>query len=155
MERATMMQHQGASMPRLSLPSTTSGDAFPAPLVGWFLTVVGISIAGLWAMLLATGQVPEVAEGRTDIWFHITAEALAAVLLLTAGACVLRRGRRARVLAAAALGVLAYTAVNSAGYYAEAADWAMVGMFGLILAATAWALGHVLRSTPPTPGSPP
>ncbi len=51
---------------------------------------VGGALAGLWVLLLATGQVPEVAEGLRSIWFHIAAEATTAALLLLAGLALLR-----------------------------------------------------------------
>lgn len=114
-------------------------------LVAWFQIVVGIAVAGLWAALLASGQVPEVQAGRVEIWFHLTAELTMAGLLVTAGAAVLRRTPRAGVLSVLALGWLGYSAVNSPGYYAEAGDWAAVGMFGFVVAATAGALTVLSR----------
>lgn len=114
-------------------------------LVAAYLVTVGVAIAGLWTVLLATGQVPEVDEGRLDIWFHLAAELLTAALLVAAGAALLRRWARGRLLAAVALGALGYTTVNSAGYYADAGDWAMVGMFAVLTACTLLAAIRVLR----------
>lgn len=117
--------------------------------IGWFALLTGVAIAALWVVLLATGQVPEVAQGRRDIWFHIVAELGAASLLVTAGIAVLRRTPRAPLVAAAALGALAYTIVNSAGYYAEAGDGAAVGLFAALGAVTAAAaIGLARRSSP-------
>jgi hypothetical protein len=56
--------------------------------VAWFQIVIGVAVAGLWTVLLATGQVSEVQEGRVDIWFHIAAELVMAGLLLAAGVAV-------------------------------------------------------------------
>lgn len=123
-------------------------------LVAWFQIVVGLALVALWTFLLAAGQVPEVQEGRVDIWFHIVAELVMAGLLLTAGTALLRRARRADLLSALALGWLGYSAVNSPGYYAQTGDWAVVGMFGLIVAATAGAL-TVLWKHAPGPAAPP
>jgi hypothetical protein len=105
-------------------------------VVAWFDVVVGEMIAGLWAALAATRQLPEVAEGRRDIWSHIAAELATAVLLVGAGsALLLSDGDAATVLAGVAAGALAYTAVNSPGYYADRRQWAVVAMFGAIAAA--------------------
>jgi len=104
--------------------------------VGGFLLVGGVAIAGLWALLLGTGQVPEVDDGRVDIWFHLVAELATAALLITAGVALLRSTRSSRPLAALAVGALGYTTVNSAGYYAESGDLAMVGMFAVLTVAT-------------------
>jgi hypothetical protein len=49
--------------------------------------------------------------------------------------------------AAAALGALAYTAVNSAGYYAEAGKWPPVVLFGGLLGAVVWAAAALVRRT--------
>jgi hypothetical protein len=99
-------------------------------------------------MLLITGQVPEVAEGRVDIWFHIVAELAMAGLLVAAGVALLRRVPRAGLLSALALGWICYSAVNSPGYYAQTGDWAVVGMFGLVLAVTGRAFAVLWKNTP-------
>jgi hypothetical protein len=122
--------------------------------VAWFQIVVGLAVASLWTFLLAAGQAPEVQEGRVDIWFHIAAELVMAGLLLVAGTSLLRRARRAVLVSALALGWLGYSAINSPGYYAQAGDWAAVGMFGLVVVATAGALA-VLWKQAPGPAAPP
>jgi Kef-type K+ transport system membrane component KefB len=114
--------------------------------VAWFQVVVGAAIAGLWVLLLTTGQVPEVTEGRTDIWFHILAELAAATLLVTAGVRLLRRSHERLLLSALALGALGYTALNSSGYYAERGEWPTVVMFGVVIAATATAILQLHRA---------
>jgi hypothetical protein len=114
----------------------------------WFQIVVGVAVAVLWTGLLTTGQVPEVTEGRVDIWFHVAAELAMAGLLISAGAALLRRTQRAALLSALALGWLGYSAVNSPGYYAQTGDWAAVGMFGLVLGATAGAFAALWKHTP-------
>jgi hypothetical protein len=121
--------------------------------VAWFQVVVGVAVVVLWVGLLTTGQVPEVTEGRVDIWFHIVAELVMAGLLISAGAALLRRAQHAALLSALALGWLAYSAVNSPGYYAQTGEWAAVGMFGLVLAATAGAFAVLWKHTPD--GGPP
>jgi hypothetical protein len=121
-------------------------------MVGWFQVVVGTSMLLLWSVLLATGQVSEIQDGRTDIWFHISAEVVAAALLLAGGTALLRgRGapsHAARLLAGFAAGALLYTAVNSAGYYAESGDWAMVAMFAVVAVGTVAAVWRLFRIAP-------
>lgn len=112
-------------------------------LVAWIQVVLGVSIAGLWAALLVTGQVPEVEAGQTDIWFHIAAELATAAMLLLGGVSILRRYGRARPMAALALGMVAYSAIASAGYYAESGDWAFVVMFGVALGLAGFAFVRV------------
>lgn len=114
---------------------------------GWFEIGVGTAIAALWTVLLATGQVPELDEGRRDILFHIGAEYLTAVLLVGAGIAVLTTGGSTATLAAAvAAGALLYTTVNSPGYYADLGQWAMVAMFAVLAVATASTAVLLVRS---------
>ncbi len=108
--------------------------------VGWFQVVMGCGIVGVWTLLLATGQVPEVGDGRIDIWFHLAAEVATGAALVVAGVLVLQRTPRAAFVACVALGALGYTAVNSAGYYAQAGEWVPVGMFGVVAVSTVLAL---------------
>lgn len=121
--------------------------------LGGFLLVVGVSIAALWMALLTTGRVPEIEQGRVDIWFHLAAELLTAAVLVVAGVMVLRRWAGASLVAGLALGALGYTAVNSAGYYAETGDWPTVGFFGAVVTATVLAVRGLLTA-PPTAGAP-
>lgn len=108
--------------------------------VAWFEVAVGASVAALWTGLLATAGVPEVEEGRTDIWFHIAAETAMALALLVGGVTVLRGLRAGPFVSTLALGALGYSAVNSAGHYAASGDWVIVAAFGLVAAATATGL---------------
>jgi membrane protein DedA with SNARE-associated domain len=115
-------------------------------VVGWGQVIIGTAIAALWLLLLVTGQVPEIDEGRIGIWFHIAAELILAMVLIGAGLALLRKRARARLLTALALGALGYSAVNSPGWYAERGEWAMVGLFALVVCATVAAFGWVWRT---------
>ena len=122
-------------------------------VVGGFQVVVGTAMLMLWAILLSTGQVAEVTDGRTDIWFHLGAEVVTAALLLAGGTSLLRsRGTPtpfARTLGAVAFGALLYTGVNSAGYYAQLGEWAVVGMFALLTVATIAGIVRLLDDRTP------
>jgi peptidoglycan/LPS O-acetylase OafA/YrhL len=124
-------------------------------MVAWFQIIVGMAVAALWVVLLATGQVPEVTAGRVDIWFHIAAESAMALLLLTAGVAALRRVAVARLLSSLALGLLLYSAVSSPGYYAERGDWLVVAAFAVVVAAAAACVAAVVRAVPPGPATVP
>lgn len=114
--------------------------------IAWFEIVVGVVIAGLWVSLLATRQVPQVEQGRRDIWFHISAELVTAILLLGGGVALLvSGGETAMSVAAVAAGALLYTTVNSSGYYADRRQWPVVGVFGLLAAATVATVVVVIR----------
>lgn len=123
-------------------------------LVGWLQIVIGAAVAGLWTVLLAAGQVPEVQAGQVDIWFHVAGEMAMAAALLAGGVALLRATRGGPLLSAFALGWLAYSAVNSSGYYAEAGEWAVVAMFAVVVAAAVAAFVRLAKRAPvPAPAS--
>lgn len=121
--------------------------------VGWFQLVMGCGIVGVWTLLLVTGQVLEVDEGRIDSWFHLTAELATGAALVVAGVLILQRTPRASLAACVALGALAYTAVNSAGYYDQAGEWMPVVLFGVAAISTGLAAAHTFRSMSSVPRS--
>jgi hypothetical protein len=116
--------------------------------VAWFQLAVGASILVVWPVLLIIGEVPQIEAGQVDIWFHLAAEGITALLLLSAGTSLLRSpAATSWILSGVALGALLYTAVNSAGYYAEEGEPMVAGMFlGLAVAATLCA-GLLFRVT--------
>jgi hypothetical protein len=52
----------------------------------------------------------------------------------------------------AALGMLLYLVINSAGYYAQLGDGAMIGMFAILTVATALALAALVLEWAPRRG---
>lgn len=109
--------------------------------VAGFLLAIGAAIAALWTVLLVRHQGPEIVEGRRDIYFHIAAELVTAALLIGAGSLLLPgAGDVASGMAAAGLGALLYTLLNSPGHYAERREWGPVTAF-LALSAVTVAVG--------------
>lgn len=122
--------------------------------VGVYELTVGVAVLLWWAFALATGSVPEIDDGDAAIWFHLTAEGLMALALLTAGLLLLRRHYLGRSLSGFALGALLYSTVNSAGYFAESGEGPLVGMFfvlfvGAVIAA--WRLLTAREGLSPAP----
>ena len=102
--------------------------------------LMGVALVGLWGTLVVRNAVPELAAGLPSIRFHIAAELLTAAALLAGAAwLVVADGAMARTFDAASLGAIAYSTVNSPGYYADRGNRTVVAMFGvlLILAVTA------------------
>jgi peptidoglycan/LPS O-acetylase OafA/YrhL len=115
--------------------------------IGWFQVVVGAGILLIWPVLVAAGEVPEIAAGQRDIWFHMTAEAVVGASLLAGGSMLLRRRSiGARIVSAFALGALLYTGINSAGHYADLGEWIPVALLLAVAAVAAWASTALLRS---------
>jgi hypothetical protein len=114
----------------------------------WFSTGValltGAAIAGLWTMLLATRQVPELAAGQRAIKFHIAAEYLTAAACLLGGVGLWLAAGWGSPLALAGLGAALYSSVNSPGYYADLGKPAMVAAFGVLATLLALAIGALI-----------
>jgi hypothetical protein len=111
--------------------------------VAWSLVVVGALMALQWLGFLVTGNVPELQTEPVAIGFHLAAEAATAVLLMIAGVRLLQaRGPRWGLIA---VGMLIYTVINSAGYFAEHGAWGMVAMFGVLLVVAIAAAAALVR----------
>lgn len=104
----------------------------------WYVVVVsvgvGIAMPAWWVVALTRGLVPEVAEGRRDIWFHIGAEMLTGVMLIAGGiaTAVSPEAGWSGMLSTFGWGLLVYTLIQSPGYYVDRGERQMVAMFGMI-----------------------
>jgi hypothetical protein len=104
--------------------------------VAYYCMAVGALMAIQWLFFLATGNVPELETEPLAIGFHLAAELATATALILAGVALLRHASRALPAGMLALGMLIYTVINSAGYFAEQGMWGMVAMFGVLLILT-------------------
>jgi hypothetical protein len=91
--------------------------------------IIGIAMIGMWLSFIATNQVPEIKTEPIRITYHLIGEFLTAILLLIGGfGLFTKRGWGFHVFLIS-MGMLLYTVIVSAGYYAENGDMAMLGMF--------------------------
>ena len=116
--------------------------------VGAFELIVGLGICGFWTFALLTHQVAEIAAGDRAIRFHILAEYLMGLALTTSGLLLLAVDDRGwiKALAAAALGGMMYSTVNSAGYYAQRKRGGVVVAFISLAVVGAAALLTLVRA---------
>ncbi|MFX1607321.1 MAG: hypothetical protein ACFFDD_15650 [Promethearchaeota archaeon] len=105
---------------------------------------VGISMIGLWVMLLTTDQVPELALEPYRIMAHILAEVVTAVLLLVSGYGLLTKQTWGLKIFLFAQGALFYTLIASPGYYVQLGFAPMVVMFSVLLVITLIFIGFVI-----------
>jgi hypothetical protein len=116
---------------------------------------IGSGMIIFWALSLRQGQVagPEagaaIGRGRREMAFHWAAETGTSLTLIAGGAGLLLAATWGLTVFLVASGMLVYTAVNSAGYFAEKGEPKMVTMFALILALALAAL--VLSLISPSP----
>jgi hypothetical protein len=105
-----------------------------------YAIVVGLLIFAQWAFFLITRQVPELKTERVRVLFHIAAEFLTATMLIISGVGLLMQQAWATALYPVALGMLLYTIIVSAGYFAQKRVWPIVTMFAVLLILTALSL---------------
>ena len=116
-------------------------------LVGAYSVLVGLAMIGMWTVLLATSQVPELQAERRRATFHLVAEFLTAILLIISGAGLLLGSEWTRTLSPVSLGMLLYTVIASAGYYANKDDLPMVTMFMVLTILTVVAIIALFKFT--------
>ena len=97
---------------------------------------IGISIMGLWIMLILTKQVPELKTDPVEIYFHTSAEFMMGILSLISGALILLEIDFGLYLFLISSGLCIYSVTNSAGYYAQRKKWLFIGLFAFIFAAS-------------------
>ncbi len=102
-------------------------------MAGVYSILLGVSIMGLWSMLLSTGNVPELKTALISIAFHMAAETIMGILLLMSGVALIKDSKNGVSLFVLSNGLVIYSVVNSAGYYGEKGQWIMVAMFMAIL----------------------
>ena len=91
--------------------------------------IIGIAMIGMWLSLIATDQVLEIKTEPIRISYHLIAEFLTAIFLIIAGFGLFTSRKWGFHLFLISMGMLLYTVIVSAGYYAEKGDMAMLGMF--------------------------
>jgi len=95
--------------------------------------VIGMLLIIKWVFFIVTGNVPEFETTPVSIGFHISIEIITAVLLIFASLICKKRVIRETLLLYGQ-GMLGYTVINSAGYFAQSGQWLFLGMFALLLA---------------------
>ncbi|MEF8975189.1 MAG: hypothetical protein V5A21_03050 [Halapricum sp.] len=112
-----------------------------------YILLVGVFMIVFWAGLALTGGIPELDTAPVEIGYHLVAELLTASALVAAGLGILRGYEWGSRLYPVALGLLLYTVINSAGYYAALGNVPMVGMFSVLTVATLFLLVDYVRGS--------
>lgn len=94
--------------------------------------IVGIMMILQWGFFLLTGNVPELETTPVSIIFHITVELITAVVLISTFFLLRNVSRKKVALAIYAQGMLGYTVINSAGYFAQS-RWPLFLLFFALL----------------------
>ncbi|MBN2504725.1 MAG: hypothetical protein JXB20_05210 [Bacilli bacterium] len=102
-------------------------------IIGIIYIVLGIGIIGLWTMLIGTDQVPEFETEPVGIAFHIAIEVMMGIMAILSGIALLRKYKHRASLTIFTGGMLAYSVVNSSGYYGDSGQYAMISIFSVVL----------------------
>lgn len=95
--------------------------------------VIGVLMILQWIFFISTGNVPEFETTPVSIGFHISIEIITAILLIFAS-LICKKGVVGETLLLYGQGMLGYTVVNSAGYFAQSGQWIFLAMFAVLLA---------------------
>ena len=91
--------------------------------------IMGIAMISMWVVFLITNQVHEINTAPIKISYHLLAEFLTAILLIVGGFGLITKKVWSYQLYMISMGMLLYTVIASAGYYANLRDMIMIGMF--------------------------
>lgn len=104
-----------------------------------FALLTGIAIIGQWIIAIKRKEVKgldegaELGRGSKEMAFHYVAEFGTAIMLIISAAGLFGKTLWGPYLFLISAGMLIYTAVNSAGYFAQKGQNSMLIMFGVIL----------------------
>ncbi|TXT55318.1 MAG: conserved membrane protein of unknown function [Candidatus Thorarchaeota archaeon] len=94
---------------------------------------VGLSIIGLWIILMSTNQIPELQTEFYRVITHIFAEIITAVLLLVSSIGLALDRKWGIRLYTFSLGALLYTLIASPGYYIQLGIISMGMLFAVLM----------------------
>jgi len=99
----------------------------------WYGIVVGFVMIAQWAFFITSGNVPELQSEPWRIALHLAAELTAALMLIVSGIATLKATTWGKSLLLVGLGMVIYSEIVSPGYFAQQGQWALVGMFSVLL----------------------
>lgn len=112
-------------------------------VIGIYSILLGMSVIGLWLMILNNQVLP---EGRIEMAFHLFSEFLMATICIAGGILLLRRNKAGKPFTLVGLSMVIYSVLNAAGYYGEKHEMPMALMFIVLFLVTAVALLLMLKT---------
>ncbi len=101
-----------------------------------FSLVVGLGMIVQWTLSYLSHQIPELKTEPIRIGFHLAAEMITALSLISSGIALLLGAGWAVPCFLVAAGMLLYTSIVSPGYFAQGGQWGWLGMFSAIIVLT-------------------
>lgn len=90
-----------------------------------YIIIIGVAMLCMWVFLLGKREVPELNTKPTQIFFHLVAELLTAIMLIIGGIGLLLNQPWGVALFFIAIGMAIYSTINAAGFYGQLKDWPM------------------------------
>ncbi|MFW9972214.1 MAG: hypothetical protein ACFFDF_18655 [Candidatus Odinarchaeota archaeon] len=90
-----------------------------------YTILIGITMLFMWLILLIKREVPELKTRPTQIFLHLIAEFLTAIMLITGGIGFILNQPWGLAIFFIAIGMAIYSTINAAGYYGQLKDWPM------------------------------
>ena len=106
-------------------------------LIAFYSLFLGIAVLGMWGAILASSALP---EGPVELTFHLISETLMALAALASGILMLRGRRYGKMTGVVAHGMVIYSVLNAAGYYAERGERLLPALFILLMLGSAWSI---------------
>lgn len=114
-------------------------------LAAMFSMFTGLSMLGMWALLLSTGRVPELEAIPFETAFSVLADSATALMLVVGGyGLYTGRGWGSQAFLVSQ-GALFYSLMIAIGYYGQRGESIYLGMFAAIFALMAAFLALSLR----------
>jgi hypothetical protein len=95
-------------------------------IIAWYSVFIGISVIAIWIVTLLNQDVP---EGKLELSFHLISEFIMAFLCLLSGIMLFKNKSYAKFLNTLGLGMVIYSVLNAAGYYAGKNEPIMMILF--------------------------
>jgi hypothetical protein len=88
-----------------------------------YTLIIGIAMLCTWFLLLIKRKVPELNTKPTQIYFHLGAEFLTAIMLIIGGIGLILNQFWGSTIFFIAIGMAIYSMINAAGFYGHLKDW--------------------------------
>lgn len=79
----------------------------------------------MWFLLLIKREVPDLKTKPTQLYFHLVAEFITAIMLIVGGVGLITNQFWGEVTFFIAIGMAIYSTINAAGFYGQLKDWPM------------------------------
>ena len=107
-------------------------------IASFYAILVGVSMMGVWVLSYYSRNIPELATKPFEIYFHLAAELITALLLIIAGISLSKRKKWGSQLFLLSMGMLLYTLIQGPGYFLQRHELIFVVIFAILFVVTTY-----------------